>query len=196
MRLQLFTIMIWEVFPVRLFGKFVGAFLLMAAAGLLSVTAMAVEVEAETAYTPCTLDHVHCQADCTLDHQHCFYTGCTLDHDHCLENCTLDHQHCVHTGCNLDHSHCLEADCALDHQHCAHTGCNRDHSHCQDVNCTLDHEHCLHSPCNTANQERVSSGCHSSGYQTSHCNRSTVSYGTSSRSSYSWRSGHCSSRHH
>ena len=143
----------------KFFGKFVGAFLLMAATGLLSVTSMAVEAEAEAAFTPCTLDHVHCEADCTLDHQHCFYTGCTLDHVHCEADCTLDHQHCVHTGCNLDHSHCLEADCTLDHQHCAHTGCNRNHSHCLDVNCTVDHQHCLHSPCNTAGQENVYSGC-------------------------------------
>ena len=63
----------------KFFGKFVGAFLLMAATGLLSVTSMAVEAEAEAAFTPCTLDHVHCEADCTLDHQHCVHTGCNLD---------------------------------------------------------------------------------------------------------------------
>ncbi len=155
----------------KFFGKFVGAFLLMAATGLLSVTAMAVEAEAEAAFTPCTLDHVHCEADCTLDHQHC-----------------------VHTGCNLDHSHCLEADCTLDHQHCAHTGCNRNHSHCLDVNCTVDHQHCLHSPCNTAGQENVYSGCHTSGHRVSHCGRRNYS---SSTYTYEGRSyGHHYSRYH
>ncbi len=107
----------------KFFGKFVGAFLLMAATGLLSVTAMAVEAEAEAAFTPCTLDHVHCEADCTLDHQHCAHTGCNRNHSHCLDvNCTVDHQHCLHSPCNTAGQENVYSGCHTSGHRVSHCG--------------------------------------------------------------------------